>query len=67
MNVACTVATEMQNKLRAELQADAQAALFADVDCWVAENSDKLLPPVEWTYWIMGIFTRRYIQVIYCF
>ena len=31
MNIACTVATERQNKTRAELQAQCQASLFAGV------------------------------------
>jgi hypothetical protein len=61
MNVACTVATERQNKERAALQTELHAQLFSEVDAWHEENKGRL-PPVEWSYNVMSTYTRKYIQ-----
>jgi hypothetical protein len=74
MNIACTVGTDRQNRARAVRQTNLQAQLFSAIDDWHEENNGKVgntadgaapalkLPPVEWTYEVMGRFTRLYIQ-----
>lgn len=64
MNIACTCATERQNKVRAELQIKLHAELFDEVDEWRRSEPDPkiVLPPVDWSYRVLGNFTRRYIQ-----
>jgi hypothetical protein len=64
MNIACTCATEKQNADRALLQTQLQADLFEAVDSWRASEPDPLLvlPPIAWTYRVLGEFTRRYVQ-----
>lgn len=64
MNVACTCATERQNAERALIQARLQAELFDAVDSWREREPDPLLvlPPIAWTYRVLGDFTRKYVQ-----
>ena len=64
MNIACTCATDKQNAERALVQTQLQAELFDAVDSWRRSEPDMLLvlPPIAWTYRIMGEFTRRYVQ-----
>ncbi len=62
MNIACTTATDKQNLARAHRQAKIQAELFDKVDAWKAENHQQSLPPAEWSYQVMGEFTRKYVQ-----
>lgn len=67
MNIACTVATEEQNRRRAEVQAKIHADLFSAIDAWQSQPQDKegdplFLPPAEWSYRLMCDFSRRYIQ-----
>jgi hypothetical protein len=65
MNIACTAATEKQNCTRALLQAGIQEEMFSKVDEWKAGNDASvhaMLPPAEWSYQLMGDFTRKYVQ-----
>ena len=72
MNIACTVGTDHQNRARAVRQTNLQAEMFSAIDAWHEENNGKVgdahdttmmkLPPVEWTYEVMGRFSRLYIQ-----
>lgn len=62
MNVACAVCTQKQHQARAEMQARLQGELFDKVDEWKRSQPDTALPPVEWSYQVLGEFTRRYAQ-----
>lgn len=62
MNVACVVCTQKQNQARAELQARLQSELFDKVDEWKRGCPDTVLPPIEWSYQVLGDFTRKYAQ-----
>ena len=64
MNIACTVATEGQNRSRAAIQTEIQASLFSSIDAWHEGNAGTaaVLPPVEWSYQLMADFTRKYIR-----
>jgi hypothetical protein len=63
MNIACTHATEAQNRHRARLQVRLHADLFDTVDEWGKRSRESsLLPPAEWSYTLLCDFTRKYIR-----
>ena len=66
MSLACALGTEKQSSCSAMLQKELHASLFRQVDEWQEQHDPHCLkcklPPMDWTYQVLGEFTRNYIR-----